>query len=272
MSPRTKAKAATGPGPDPREFKWVEAALFLIDQRIQREVDPERVARIVNEFDWTRFEAVTATAKGDNYVVIEGQHRVLAVQQIDMSILVPTMVLPGTRMSTSDQAQTALDIVRGRHQHSAYEQWRQRYNAGHPHEVMAQQVLDELGLRVGKSPSATTIGAVGTIRTIVHGGNFAPEFGAQLLANTLLVLMEAFPTYDHESNVTRWNRNLLLAVADIVGRNPDVNSDRLAQKVRVRPAIQWVSMGKTDTLPAWAVIAASIRTGYNQGLRKGRLT
>jgi len=268
-----KSQPQPGPGPDPREFARIPAHRFVVDQRIQREVNPETVAKIANEFDWNRFEALTSAANDDGtYNVVEGQHRTLAAQALDPNLELPTMVVPDIE-GIRAQAQTALDIVKGRHRHSAYEQWRQRYNAGHDHEVFATVVLEKYGLRVGKSPAAMTIGAVATIRTIVHGGAYTAELGAEMLDKVLCVLMTAFPTYDHESNVNRWNRNLLLAVHEVVAKNPDVNLDRLAAGVRVRPAIQWVNVARdAEQQPAHLAIANAIKAGYNRGLRKGKLS
>jgi len=137
--------------------------------------------------------------------------------------------------------------------------------------VQATEVLTSHGVRLGKAPSAMTIGAVATIRRIVHGGNFPPEYGAHLLTLTIRSLMLAFPTHDHESNVSRWDRDLLLAVSNLIASNPEYNPERLAEKMRIRPAIQWVNMGRQQAAPSWEVIATGIKTDYNRGLRKGRL-
>lgn len=261
-----------GPTGDPRVFEWVKVRDLIVDQRKQRECDPEKVAKIANEFDWRRFEALTVARTNDDlYVVVEGQHRALAVRTMGEDLLVPCMVLPG-KVDGKVQAQIALDIVQGRRGHSAYETWRLCYNAGHAHEVYATVALDTLGLRVGKGPSAMTIGAVATVRRIVHGGNFSPEFGAELLHRVLKTILVAYPTHDHQSNVSRWDRYIMLAVSTIYLRWPEAEDKRVAQSLQVRPAVQWVNLGKGAEGPtADEVIVAQVANEYNRNRKRGRL-
>lgn len=269
------ALAAPAPGmpPDPREFRRLPVGDLRIDQRKQREVDPEKVAKIANEWDWERCEAITVAPGRDKgtWDVVEGQHRTLgALQWGGVDVLMPCMVV-GPR-TDKEQSEIALGIVQGRRPHSAYEQWRQRYNAGHAHEVFATSVLESFGMRVGKAPSAMTIAAVATVRRIVHGGGFSPEIGAELLRGTLTVLHDAFPTHDHESNVSRWDRSMLLAVAGVIVAYPDVDTRRLASALRIRPAGQWVNLGKGGgSLPPDQAIRAIVLSEYNRGRRTGRL-
>ncbi len=277
MAPAVKQKTANDPWADPREFRYLTTSELIVNPRKQRECSPEKVARIAHEWDWARIECMTvAPAKEAGLCdVIEGQHRVLAAQQLatkmGREIALPCMLLEKT--TDKEQSQIALDIVQGRRGHSAYEQWRLHYMSGHPHEVFATTVLEDLKLRVGKSQSATTISAVATVRRIVHGGRFTPEFGAELLRSVLTVIMDAFPTWDHESNQTRWDRWLLLAVAQIVLRNDDqLDRERLARSIKVRPAAQWVNLGKgAEQMPADQAIRRAIADEYNRGLRKGRI-
>lgn len=267
----TKPLRAPDPDADPREFRWVPASALIVDQRKQRECDPEKVARIVNEWDWRKFEAITVAESNGRLEVVEGQHRTLAAQARHADTLVPCMVIVET-LTDREQAQVALDITMGRRGHSAYELWRLRYNAGHEHEIYATTALERHGLRVGRGQSSTTIGAVATVRRIVHGGNFTPEFGAELLDRTIIVLMSAFPTYDHESNVTRWDRYMLLAVANLLLSYPEADGKRLAGVLRVRPAVQWVNLGRgADTPTPDMAIRLAVMAEYNRGKKRGRL-
>lgn len=257
---------------DPRLFRYIRADHLRCDQRIQRETSPERVARIVNEFDWSQFECLTVVDANDTtYVVVEGQHRTLAVQEMNPAMLVPALIIT-SHTSIRQQAQIQLNIVKGRSHHSAYEQWRERFNAGHPHEIYATMVMDRHKVRVGQGPSAMTIGAVATIRRIVHGGNFTPEQGGELLDKVLNVVLAAFPTYDRESNVNRWNAAILLAVGGTLAKAPDADQARLAKVLRIRPATQWVNIGKgvAGTPPHVAIQEAMINE-YNRNRRSRRI-
>lgn len=262
-----------GPGPDPRTFVYLHANQLRVDERKQRDIDPEKVARIQNEWDWNRVEVLTVapTKKPDVYDITEGQHRGLAAVGLDPRMLVPCMVLAqGT--GDREQAQIALDITTGRRGHSALDRWKLAFNAGHKHEVKATQVLTHHGLRVGKAPSATTISAVATVRRIIHGGQFSPDYGATLLHNVIEIIKTAFPTHDHNSNVSRWDRWMLLAVAFILQNHPDIEQDRLVRSIQARPATQWINFGKgADTPTPDEAIRAGIISEYNRGRRRGRI-
>jgi hypothetical protein len=265
----TAVPAPDGKG-DPREFRYIAVRFLGVDDRKQREVDPDRVLRIANEWDWARVEALTVapTSTINRFVVVEGSHRSSAALIYGgPDIRLPCMVLPPTE--DARQSQIALDIVKTRKPHTAYEQWRLRLHAGHPHERAAEVILSALNVRVGKAPSARTIGAVATVSRIVHGGAHSPDYGAELLGDTLEIVMGAYPTHDPESTISRWDRFLLLAVSDLVERWPDIDRVRLVKSIQIRPAIQWVNMGRGAAGMAPDIqIRDSILDIYNKNLRK----
>jgi hypothetical protein len=264
---------------DPRTFAYLSTDDVIVDPRRQREVSPEKIAKIAHTFDWSQFEVLTVAppvVKGKEklYHVIEGQHRAMAVmalaKKIGRPILVPAMIVP--KANEKQQADIALTIVRTRRGHSAVEQWHLAVNAGYAHEVFAQVVLDDLHLRIGRSATATTIAAAATVRNIVYGGRLQPEYGAELLRSTLDVIMEAFPTHDSQSNTTRWDRFMLLAVAWIVHHNERLDRSRLANSLKVRPAMQWINIGKgADQLPVDVAMRQAIVIDYNKGLRSNKI-
>jgi hypothetical protein len=273
MATTQKAPRPEPISPDPRVPRQYRAGDLIIDHRAQRDINDDRVKQIVNEFDWSKFETPTVVDTKAGPVVIEGQHRSRAVQALDQNLLVWCMLLPDA-LTTPEQAQLALDIVQGRHGHSAYDLWMNAVHAEHPHEVQANEVLQMLGLRLGRKPSTMTIAAIATVRSIVHGHQYTPEDGAELLLRTLQTVMNAWPTYDHDSSTTRWDRDILIAVANI-HRNwwDSVDANRLATVVRVKPAIQWRSIGQgnDDNRPASQILYDRFVKDYNRGMRTRRL-
>jgi len=272
MSKAAPGKRPQPTPPDPRTPQQIRARELIIDHRAQRDVNDDRVRQIVSEFTWALFEAPTVVATTRGHVVVEGQHRVRAVQALDPNLMVWCMLLPDI-LTTPEQAQLALDIVRGRKGHTAYDIWMNALHAKHPWEVAANKVLDELGLHLSHKPSTMAISCVATVRSIVHGHQQNPEDGAELLARTLMTIMAAWPTFDHDSATTRWDRDILLAVANMHRRWWDeLDSDRLATVVRVKPAVQWRSIGHgDDRLPPAKTLFDRFVADYNRGLRSGRL-
>lgn len=260
---------------DPRRFVQIPASKLRIDGRTQRDMDDDRSHQIANEFDWERMEAPTVTGPDEDgmYDVTEGQHRVRAIKFRDEAVGTDTLVWCAVLPSKPEpeKAQLALDIAKGRKGHSAYELWMLRLRALHEHEVRASAALKLRGLRLGKTGSASTISAVATVRSIVHGGSHSPEYGADLLGRTVDVIAMAFPDHDPESSTSRWERDLLLAVAGVIHRNPDIDPARLAKSLNIRPARQWISLGRPNEQPAHFVIAGKLIDLYNRNLRRGRL-
>jgi hypothetical protein len=270
-----RAHPAKKPSPlpaDPRKPEQIRARDLIIDHRAQRDINDDRVRQIVAEFTWAMFEAPTVVSTARGFVVVEGQHRVRAVQALDPNMMVWCMILPSV-LTTPEQAQLALDIVRGRNVHSAYDKWMNALHAEHPHEVEANKVLEDMGLHLAHKPSTMAISCVATIKAIVHGHQQSPEDGAELLMRTLMTIMEAWPTFDHDSATTRWDRDILLAVANMHRKWWDeLDSDRLAGVVRVKPAVQWRSIGHgDDRLPPAKTLFDRFVADYNRGLRSGRL-
>lgn len=279
----TAATPRPGPHPhphpkkDPREFHYLPVRDLVIDDRVQREIDIEQVHRTSHEWDWNRFECLTVarhpTLRG-KYLVIEGQHRRESAALFGGGdLLVPCFVLPGT-LTEQQQAQIALDIVNGRRDFNALEKWKGRRNSGHSHEILAEVAMEERGIRLGKSTSATTIAAVATVRSIVHGGAFSAEYGAQMIGDTIDTIVAAYPTWDAESTVTRWNRYIMLAVSNALHRWPDMDRERFVESMKVRPAMQWINIGKGTGLPDPDLqILNAILEGYNKGRQaKARLS
>jgi hypothetical protein len=270
-----RARADKKPSPlpsDPRNPEQIKARDLIIDHRAQRDINDDRVRNIVAEFTWARFECPTVVSTTAGLVVVEGQHRVRAVQALDPNMMIWCMVLPSV-LSTPEQAQLALDIVRGRNVHSAYDKWMNALHAEHQHEVEATKVLDEMGLHLAHKPSTMALSCVATVKSIVHGHQFNPKDGAELLMRTLMTIMEAWPTFDHDSATTRWDRDILISVAEMHRKWWDeLDSDRLAGVVKIKPAIQWRSIAHgDDKQPPAKTLFDRFVAEYNRGLRSGRL-
>ena len=69
--------------PQKAELLWVPIAKLLIDTRYQRDMTQSGVAhveRIAEKFDWKKFTPLIVTPEGENFAVIDGQHRATAAK------------------------------------------------------------------------------------------------------------------------------------------------------------------------------------------------
>jgi ParB-like nuclease domain len=69
--------------PQKAELLWVPIAKLLIDTRYQRDMTlsgKAHVARIAEKFDWKKFTPLIVSPQGENFAVIDGQHRATAAK------------------------------------------------------------------------------------------------------------------------------------------------------------------------------------------------
>lgn len=254
--------------PDPRQHIQVPFDRIIVDPQIQREQHSEAVQRMAHEWDWDKAEGFTVVAIGDgNYRAVECGHRVLALRLRHFRGLLHVIVLPGPS-DPARETNVALGIAKGRRPHDAYEQWQLRLRRGDPHEAAAEKVLIDHGLRLGRSPSATTIAAVSKVKGIIHGRNQPPDLGAELLDQVLTIVQFAFPDHDAESLSTRFNGHLVGAIYELIVRNDGIlKDDRLVESLRSQEAGVWLSRAKVTSEPVNIVLRQKIVERYNRNLR-----
>jgi hypothetical protein len=262
-----------GPGgrSDPRSVALMRAGDIIVDQRVQRDVRGRRVSRIAENWDWSLAEAITVTPRPDGtYVATEGQNRVLALQERDAEALIWCVITADVE-GAADEASTALGIARGRQPHNRIQQWRMSVTAGHPHEIAAEAVLADLGLRLaeGTSASATHIACAGVIAGIIHGTHanpLSPAAGAARLRQVLSAI-SAIPV--GEAVGRRTDAAIVQAVGDLIARHPDADLQRLAEKLSGRTAVQWLAFRRSLS-PTWRGVEDQIARDYNHALSERR--
>ena len=260
-------------GPDPRECFQMMAGDLYVDKNTQRDANHQRVDLVRWHWNWYMSEVPTvAPMGGGKYRVIEGQHRVLALQRADPTILTWVVVLPES-VTMKEQAKLGHDISKGRLLHNPLELWNQRLKVGEPHEVLTDTALARLGLHLGRGKGPATIRCVYAVNRIVHGGGHTPEYGSQLMADTAEVILQAFPKYDPQSTINRWDELIVKVVAAFLDKFPDIDRTRLVLKLGARPAKAWRTAAQAQAGPnsSFDLLRGYVLAAYNSGLRSGRL-
>jgi hypothetical protein len=258
--------------PDPRRMNHVVVSKLVIDSEPQRAMNMDVVERIANEWDWSRAEAATVVSLGNGkFRVVEGQHRVRALQMIDMEAAMWCLVLPASEKSIETEAKLGRAIATGRRGYSTLAKWVSCVASGEPHECQANKVLADHGLRVGQTQSTRTIAAVGAVSKIVHGQKNSPSTGADLLDKVLTIIMTTWPDHDPSSSTSRFDGRLIEALGLIVTRNPDVDTKRMSNKLGTKRAMRWIDdvLNTTSGRSIRDLVAGSIIASYNGGLRTG---
>lgn len=271
-NPAAEFSAEPGLPPDPRRILHIPVRKLVIDNEPQRAVNGDVVERIANEWDWFKCEAITVVAIGGGiFRVIEGQHRTRACQLRDANASLYAIVLPDTERGVNREAKLGRAIALNRRGYSTLARWVSCVASGEPHELEANKVLVAHGLRVGQAQSARTIAAVGAVSKIVHGKKNTPATGANLLDTVLTIILGTWPDHDPSSASSRFDGRLLDAIGYLVTRNPDVDVRRMTAKLGTKKAMRWVDdvLNTTSGRSVRDLVASSIATSYNSGLRTG---
>jgi len=264
------APRIVGLPPDPRKMNHLAVSRLVIDSEPQRAMNMDVVERIANEWDWLRAEAATVVAiGGGKFRVIEGQHRVRALQLIDNTAAMWCLVLPSSEQGIVSEAKLGRSIATGRRGYSTLAKWVSCVASGEPHEVAASKVLEQHGLRVGLAQSSRTIAAVGAVSKIVHGQKNTPATGAEQLDTVLSIILATWPDHDPSSSTSRFDGRLVEALGIIVARNPGLDVKRMANKLGSKRAMRWIDdvLNTTSGRSVRDLVAGSIIASYNGGLR-----
>lgn len=253
---------------DPRVVVLLPLVQLEIATAVQRSVRQERIDQLRTEWDWRLAEMLTVVQiEDERFRVIEGQHRLLAAKMRCPTGHMWCVMLPRSEAGTSGEADLGLKISTGRKGHDAYDKWNMRLVRGDPHEVQATKVLDQFGLRIGRTASAQTIAGASTVSEIVHGRRASADAGADLLYSVVSVILHAWPTHDYESRISRFDYRLMEAIAELIRRNPEVDLQRLATRLANKRAARWIADVTEPNNRKQALVVAMIQA-YNRNLRQ----
>lgn len=256
------------PGSDPRPIGYARVGDLIVDQTVQRGVPAERITQISNNWDWNRAEVLSVRLRPNgDLVVVEGQNRALSLQKKNPDTRVWVVLV--NLKDTAGEAATALDVTRGRKAHSPLAQWNLRVRRGDEREIMAEEVIARLGLRLSSAKSPSSIMAIGTVTAIINANRCEPDEGARLLEDVLLLARDSFA----DDDVARFDGVMLRALKEILVRNHNVDLNRLRMVLRQRTADRWLAHGNSDRYESvTANVGNVIMDHYNYNKRKDKLT
>lgn len=129
---------------DRGHFDWVDKTKLEVDHTYQRPEAKQKVLRIAAEFSWQKFGCLVVSLRADNrHVVIDGQHRAMAVLRRDDITQVPCMIF--TELEVSDEAGAFVGLNTARKPVSALVKYEAQLIAGDAIAVWVEQTLKALG-------------------------------------------------------------------------------------------------------------------------------
>lgn len=131
-------------------FEMVSVADLVVDPHYQRALSAKgrsTIAKVIADFDWLKFGAISVARRGDKLTVIDGQHRAVAAAAIGIA-MVPAMVAT----VAAAEAATFVAIKDVRTSVTPTDKFRAKVAAGDRAAVELSEVLQELGISADVMP------------------------------------------------------------------------------------------------------------------------
>jgi len=185
-------------------FETVETSKIVTGE-YQRELQHNRVARIVARFKPEKLGVILLSDRGDGtYAVLDGQHRVAAVRQMNIERIYAA-ILEG--LTVEEEA----DIFRTQNENvtppNAIDQYRAGIVAKDPHYLTIKAILDKHGYAVSGHSLPYQVRAVGTLTWIVR------QYGFAVLDKTFEYIKTAWA-----ADVSAIQRVMLILTAEFAAR------------------------------------------------------
>lgn len=248
------------------EFEWVSADLIDVDHNYQRELDGRKVAKILKEFHWDHFGAVTLARKdGGRFSVTDGQHRTKAAQLHPKIGFVPAMII--SRSGVEAEAENFLVINRDRKAVTPVERYWAGLASG---DAVAKRVRDIcLAADCDIAPDAGTYkpnltNAVSAISRALE------RYGDKAVRLSLLTIRRAWP-----KDAKALRGTMITALARIIEANDKIDLERLAGVLRPKSFAEMTAhaeqLRKLAGGDAPSVLARTITELYNKGLSANQI-
>jgi hypothetical protein len=169
-------------------LEWVPLGLMHVSPYSQRELNQNRVERLLSDFDPDLLGNPVLSRQHDGtYHILDGQHRTMAAhrwlgagwEEQRIQCWVYTGLTESEEADMFDRLNDTLRLT-------TFQQYRIRVNAGRTVESEVDRIVRESGLRTGNATGPGVVKAVGTLVTIYKRSD------APTLQRTLRIVIESF--------------------------------------------------------------------------------
>lgn len=165
-------------------LRWVPIRDMAVSPLAQRDLNRNRVNKIVSEFDLEQLGSPTVNERGAKFYIIDGQHRIEALKDMgwgDQQV----ECWAYTGLTEAEEAERFLklnDVLAV----NAFAKFKVGVQAGRPTECDIDRLVREVGCKISQNGSEGSISAVGTLRRVYV------QTGGNNLGRTLLLIREAY--------------------------------------------------------------------------------
>ena len=213
------------PPPDPAsvvDLAFVPTDALHVDPAYQRRIGPAgegRIRKMIREFSWARFGAITIARNGDRLAVIDGQHRLVAAKAVGAAE-VPAVITNTQAEGIEAEAADFVGINTTRTSVAGIDKFRAAIVAGDPDAMAVHEILTELAIdtdvAAGYALKPNQTRAVAALRQMVK------RTGRGITFTALEMLRDAQP--DQPNLLTAFTvASTTLATAWIVENGGDLN-------------------------------------------------
>ncbi|HET7386827.1 MAG TPA: DUF6551 family protein [Nocardioidaceae bacterium] len=248
----------------------VHHSALVFDREYQRAIDPNRVRRLIEEFQSSGLGSLTISLRTDGRrVVVDGQHRVAAVRTIGYEGKLPCNQYTG--LSLADEARMFL-LLNNTKQVQAIDKFRARVMAEDETATRINTILTAQGWTAKQGNDAGHFGAVAAAEKVYEGAGVAKgEPRPDLLAAVINAITAA---WGHD---TRGVHNLIVGgLGQFFARYGD-DIDRAKLVAELAKLTPHQLIGKANALKdarggtAVSAVAEVVTGLHNKGRRTSRL-
>lgn len=185
-------KSVVDPGPAP-ELRWLPCDRLTVDHTYQRTLSEKRsqkvIERIAANFKWSAFQAILATPSGDEYRILDGQHRVEAARRVGIAE-VPAVVV--TAESVAEQAAAFVSANLDRVTVNPYALYHARVAAGEEHALDMARACRSAGIVIPRYPVQLSNLKAGQTLALGTIGGIVKQLGVPAAAATFRAISDAW--------------------------------------------------------------------------------
>ena len=255
-------------GPPPR-LEWIEVDKMIIDRSYQREESSARIRRIARAFNWRHFQPVTVTLAGDQYAVIDGQHRIAAAKLVPQISKLPAYIVDAPEVR--DQAGAFITTNKERAGVTPLALFWAGITAQNTECIRVLQISEAAGVTIAKSASGDTPPL--TTSAIVAVQRAVRRYGDKAARRALSAIAEA-----HPQTPSAFGGVLVASLTQIFHDNAETVSDEtmIAALIGISPrrfTDEARATGKAAGISTEKAMRMALVKTYNQHIegRAGRL-
>lgn len=251
---------------EPPSFEMVDVSLIDIDRNYQRELDGNKVEKILREFHWDHFGALTLARKAEGrFAATDGQHRAKACQLHPNITHAPAMIIGRAGMEA--EAENFLVINRDRKAVTPVERYWAGLAAGDITARRIRDVLSAAGCEVAPDSGTYKPNLTNAVTAVARA---LDRYGDRSVRLSVETIRKAWP-----KQAKALRGILIVALARIIESNEKIDQARLvailAPKSFEEMTASAEAMRKISGGDAVTSLSRALTEMYNRGLSVNQL-